>query len=128
MIRKYSIYETFSDRIDDNDVACSTATNEEPMNTSTLDAIEYVHSQMILLKILNEVFHSLKIEPIIDAYVLYNFLKYTCLNEFSRYTVKLRERINEANIILNNLCKSLLKSEPTTVSNNTEPISFDIEG
>jgi hypothetical protein len=49
------------------------------------------------------------------------------LYEFSCYTQKLREKVDNANVVLYNLCEGILSSQSTTTMNTTDSISSDIK-
>ncbi|CAF1473084.1 unnamed protein product, partial [Rotaria sordida] len=98
-----SIQDDFDETIDANDFICSTDLNEkifeekndELMDIETLDMNDFAYSQLEALKVLNELFHLLKIEPVNDI----------------RHTNKLREKLDSVNIALNNLCETILNKK-----------------
>ncbi|CAF4040399.1 unnamed protein product [Rotaria sp. Silwood1] len=114
-----SIQDDLDETIDSNDFICSTDLNENPfedkkdelMDIVTPDIIDFAYSQLEALKVLNEVFHLLKIEPVNDI----------------RHTNKLREKLNSVNIALNNLCETILKSKTTMIQNPNESVSMNIK-
>ncbi|CAF0925691.1 unnamed protein product [Rotaria sordida] len=114
-----SIQDDFDETIDANDFICSTDLNEkifeekndELMDIETLDMNDFSYSQLEALKVLNELFHLLKIEPVNDI----------------RHTNKLREKLDSVNIALNNLCETILNSKTTMLQNSNGTVAMDIK-